>query len=149
METDAQWAALVEVLGRPVWAVEDGLATTAGRLAAHDAIDDGLGAWTREQDRYAVMGRLLAAGVPAGAMQRSSDLARDPQYEHRGFHRFLDHAEMGRVPYAGTQFVIDGYTAGPHGPAPLLGEHNEVVLRDVLGLDEAEIAELLASDALV
>ena len=64
-------------------------------------------------------------------------------------HRFLDHAEMGRVPYAGTQFVIDGYTAGPHGPAPLLGEHNEVVSRDVLGLDEAEIAELLASDALV
>ena len=91
---------------------------------------------------------LTRNGIPAGAVQRSRDLARDPQYRHRGFHRYLDHAEMGRVPYAGNQFTIPGYDPGPHRPAPLLGEHNAEVLRDILGRSEGEIADALAAGAI-
>ncbi|MEM7217768.1 MAG: CoA transferase [Pseudomonadota bacterium] len=148
VETDAQWRALAEVIEADDWARDARLATSAGRLADHDAIDARLADWTRERDRYAVMETLLAAGVPAGAMQRSSDLAADPQYAHRGFHKVHVHAEMGEVPYAGNQFNIAGYTAGPFGPAPLFGEHNESVLRDELGLPEDEIQALLGSEAM-
>ena len=86
---------------------------------------------------------LTARGVPAGAVQRSSDLARDPQYAHRGFHHVYDHPEIGSVPYAGTQFRIPGYTGGPRGPAPLLGQHNREVFRSILGMSEGAIEEAI------
>jgi crotonobetainyl-CoA:carnitine CoA-transferase CaiB-like acyl-CoA transferase len=93
------------------------------------------------------MARLQAAGVPAGAVQRSSDHMLDPQLAHRSFFRRLEHAEMGEVPYEGHQFRIDGYDNGPRFPAPCLGEHTYQVLTEVLGLGDDEVAEALASGA--
>ena len=87
---------------------------------------------------------LTSQGVPAGALQRSSDLATDPQYKHRGFHKVHEHPVMGSVPYAGNQFRIPGYNAGPHGPAPLLGEHNHEVLREICGLTSSEVDAAIA-----
>jgi len=147
VDTDAQWSALVNLLGSPEWASQAALAITNGRIEQHDEIDARLAEWTRDQSPHAVMDRLTAAGVPAGAVQRSRDLAEDPQYAHRGFHRFLDHPVLGRVPYAGNQFRIPGYAGGPSRPSPLLGEHNMEILGGVLGYSAAEIAELMASGA--
>ena len=143
VDTDEQWAALVAILGHPDWACRAELTTTPGRLDHHDQIDRELAEWTRPQTPHAVMDRLTAEGVPAGAVQRSKDLAEDPQYAHRGFHHFLDHPVLGRVPYAGNQFRIPGYLGGPTRPSPLLGEHNHEVLAGILGFSEAEIDELI------
>ena len=148
IQDDAQWQALRGVLGDPEWARDPALATLQGRQARHDAIDEGISAWTCTRDRYAAMELLLAAGVPAGALQRSSDLAVDPQYLHRAFHRFHEHPVMGRVPYAGVQYRIPGYQAGPHRFAPLLGEHTEQVLSEELGMSADEIAAARAAGAL-
>jgi len=148
IETDAQWQALRRALGDPEWARAAGLETRAGRQAQHDAIDSGIAEWTRSRDRYAAMEALLAAGVPAGAVQRSSDLARDPQYLHREFQRFIEHPVMGRVPYAGVQYRIPGYRPGPFSYAPLLGEHTDRVLHEQLGMTADEIAAARAAGAL-
>ena len=93
------------------------------------------------------MNLLQAAGVPAGVVQRSSDHLRDPQLAHRKFLRPMIHPEMGEVPYEGHMFRIEGSDNGPRFPAPCLGEHTYEVLTDILGLDEAEAAEALASGA--
>ena len=90
------------------------------------------------------MQTLQDAGVPAGVVQRSSDLLADKQYKHRGFYRYHDHGAMGNVPYAGHQYRISDYDNGPRGPAPLLGEHSYEVLME-LGLADEEIAEAYAS----
>ncbi|HEY7294260.1 MAG TPA: CoA transferase, partial [Dehalococcoidia bacterium] len=149
VETDEQWRALRSVLGEPAWMAEPALDGVAGRLAARETIDRELAAWTRERDRYAVMHELQRAGVPAGAVQRSSDLLNDPQLAHRRYFRPLEHPEMGMVPYEGHQFRIRGYDSGPRRPAPCLGEHTVEVLRDLLGMTDEEIAEVAASGALV
>ena len=47
---------------------------------------------------------------------------------------------MGRIPYAGNQFRIPGYQAGPYSYAPLLGEQNYDVFRNIAGMSEEEIA---------
>ncbi len=94
------------------------------------------------------MQRLLDAGVPAGHVQRSRDLQRDPQYRHRRFHRFFDHAEMGRIPYTGHAFRISGCDNGPRGPAPLLGGETFEILAEELGFEPERIADLMASGAL-
>lgn len=149
VETDEQWRALRRALGEPAWAMDPALETAAGRLAHRTEIDAALAEWTRNQDQYEVMRRLQAAGVPAGVVQRSSDLLRDPQLAHRHFFHPLQHPEMGEVPYEGHQFRIRGYDSGPRSAAPCLGEHSVQVMREVLGMSDEELAEVAASGALI
>jgi crotonobetainyl-CoA:carnitine CoA-transferase CaiB-like acyl-CoA transferase len=148
IDTDAQWQSLRTALGDPSWARNAELATAEGRLAAQDELDAGLSEWTRRRSAREAMDTLANGGVPAGVVQRSSDLLADPQYAHRGFHRTLEHAEMGPVPYAGHQFRIRGYASGPRSPAPLIGEHSFEILQDILGMSEDQITELVTSGAL-
>jgi benzylsuccinate CoA-transferase BbsF subunit len=147
VETDEQWRALRHTIGDPSWAMDPGLDSAAGRRAQRELIDRELGAYTAGFEPHELMARLQAAGVPAGAVQRSSDHMLDPQLAHRSFFRRLEHPEMGEVPYEGHQFRIHGYDNGPRFPAPCLGEHTYQVLTEVLGLDDDEVAEALASGA--
>lgn len=144
---DGQWAALRELLGNPPWACDRALDSLEGRLTAHDLIDRHLSAWTLRRSAHAAMDELAANGIPAGAVQCSKDLASDPQYAHREFHRVHHHPEMGTVPYAGTQFRITDYESGPYTYAPGLGEHSYKVLMEIVGLSEAEITELISQSA--
>jgi crotonobetainyl-CoA:carnitine CoA-transferase CaiB-like acyl-CoA transferase len=54
---------------------------------------------------------------------------------------------MGLVPYEGHAYQIAGYDHGPRFPAPCLGEHTYQVLKEVLELDDGEIAQVLGSGA--
>ena len=92
---------------------------------------------------------LQEAGVPSGVAQRSSDLLNDPQLAHRSFHHYMEHPEMGNIPYTGHEFRIRGYNSGPRFPAPCLGQHNEQVMREILGMTEEEMVEVLAAGAVV
>ncbi|MEM7275894.1 MAG: CoA transferase [Actinomycetota bacterium] len=145
---DAAWDRLRAALGDPPWAADAALATVEGRQAGHDAIDRELAAWTATRTEAEAERILLDAGVPAGVPNRSSDLLADPQYEHRGFYRSLDHAEVGPVPYAGHQYRIDGYDHGPRWAAPTLGQHTFEVLTEVLGFDVDRVAEIAATGCL-
>ncbi len=144
VDDDAQWRALRALLGEPGWAADSALDSVDGRLAAHDLLDRRLSAWARPQGARELMAQLLEAGVPAGVVQRSSDLLGDPQYAHRGFYRTLEHGEMGPCPYAGQQFRIRGYDGAARRPGPLLGEHSFEVLEE-LGYETDAIAELVAA----
>ena len=88
--SDAEWRALRAQLGDPAWARDAALDTLAGRLAARGALDTRLAEWTRAHEPYPLMERLQAAGVPAGVVQRESDLLEDPQLAHRG--HWIPHA---------------------------------------------------------
>ena len=94
------------------------------------------------------MRRLQAELIPAGVVQRSSDLLRDPQNKHRGFYHYLEHPVMGEVPYSGHQYKISNYNNGPLKAAPMLGEHSFEVLSQVLNLNDEEIAAAYASGAI-
>lgn len=143
-ETDAQWAAVARAMG-PSAPAGAGLETLSGRKARQSEVEGAIARWTATQDRYELMTKLQAAGVPAGAVQRSSDLLDDPQLAHRHYFRPLQHPEMGVIPYEGHQFRIAGYDNGPRFAAPCLGEHTWEVLTEHLGLDEGTAAEYLAA----
>jgi crotonobetainyl-CoA:carnitine CoA-transferase CaiB-like acyl-CoA transferase len=143
VDTDEQWQALKAVLHNPAWAQHSELDKVAGRIIHHDTIDTHLSEWTKAMTPTEVMDILTTHGVPAGAVQRSKQLSEDPQYIHRKFQHSLDHPNMGKVPYAGNQFRIPGYAGGPRGPAPLLGEHNQLVFGQILGMSEADVTALL------
>jgi benzylsuccinate CoA-transferase BbsF subunit len=148
VETDQQWQALQTVIGDPDWARDERFSTAAGRLASEEEMDQHLAEWTRDKPPHEVMRLLQAAAVPAGMAQRSSDLLRDPQLAHRAFYHYMEHLEMGNIPYTGHEFRIRGYDSGPRFPAPLLGQHNDYVMRDILGMTDDEITETLIAGAI-
>ena len=91
---------------------------------------------------------LQAAGVAAGVVQNAQDLLdRDPHIKSRQFYRFLEHPETGMSAYDTPGVRLHDTPAEVHSPAPLLGQHNEYVLREILGLGDEEITDLLIAGA--
>ena len=91
------------------------------------------------------MERLQAAGVAAGRVADAADLCtRDPQLAARGHFVEMPTAEGRTVRLDGPAFLLSDTPARVRGPGPLLGEHTDQVLREVLGLEAEEIAALRA-----
>ncbi len=146
---DAQWQALRAALGDPEWARDPALSRASGRHAAHDRIDDQLRAWTSVRTRGEAAETLVAGGVPAHACINAHRLSPNPQLEHRGFFQEMEHPLVGRLRYPGLPMSFSGLPRGlRRRTPPLLGEHNEEILRDELGLADAQI-EKLRNDAVI
>jgi crotonobetainyl-CoA:carnitine CoA-transferase CaiB-like acyl-CoA transferase len=147
VQTDEQWQGLVSEIGSPQWAREQRFSTAAGRKASEDELDRLMAEFTRGEDRYDLMDRLQRCGVPAGAVQKSVDrFERDPQLRHRDYFVPLPHSEIGTWPIEGfpAKFEKMPISVGgvPGRAAPMIGENNDYVYREILGLQEAEIAAL-------
>lgn len=148
VESDEEWAGLVKVLGNPGLATDGRFATNSGRLQNHDEIDAQISQWTAAKTPQEVMRLCQAEGVPAGVVQRSSDLFEDPQLAHRRMFPQLDDPQVGPVPHTGHLFDIRGYDHGPRSPSPLIGQHNEQILKEFLGMTDDEITEAVIAGAL-
>ncbi|MDE2988464.1 MAG: CoA transferase [Chloroflexota bacterium] len=133
---EAELAALADVAGQPSWT----------SLEA-DALDSELASWTRTQQAEELMQQLQSAGVPAGVVQTPEDLRNDPQLAHRGHFWMLDHPTMGHRAYDGPSFRLSETPAELTKAAPLLGEDNEYVYKDIVGMSDEEYVEHLVSGA--
>ena len=131
--TEEEWKIFCRMMDNPVWSVEDKFRTLSGRKQHEDELDRHIEAWTITHRAEEVMEKLQTAGVPAGAIQNAEDLFEDPQLKHRGHFASLNHQEMGRYHIATSVFHLSRCDNTPRSPAPLMGEHNEQVLKDFLG----------------
>jgi crotonobetainyl-CoA:carnitine CoA-transferase CaiB-like acyl-CoA transferase len=145
---DAQWRILVAELQRPDLAADPGLADAAGRLARAGELDEALAAWTAAQRAEDVQARLQVCGVPAHLAVTSLDWARDPQLAHRGNLRRLPSERFGTAFVEGPRYLLSETPGQVTRPAPMLGQDNEHVLRDLLGYDQARYDRVAASGAL-
>jgi benzylsuccinate CoA-transferase BbsF subunit len=141
---DAEWRALCVVANHPEWAEDARFSTAGARLANTDALDAVLRDWTSGEDMRALMCRLQEAGIAAGAVLDGRDLVDDENLAARGFFREIDAPEVGPKLYAGQPIRLSATPARLDRPAPTLGQHNAEVLRDLLGLTNAEIDDLKA-----
>jgi benzylsuccinate CoA-transferase BbsF subunit len=140
---DAEWRGLVTAMGDPDWAKASVFSSQAGRFAHQDDLDARLAAWTRDFDRYALMHRLQASGVPAGAVQTAEDTNdHDPQIASRGVFFDLDHPVIGKARFEGTPIHFTRTVQENWRSAPLLGEDNDHVFGTILGMDKGEIDDL-------
>jgi crotonobetainyl-CoA:carnitine CoA-transferase CaiB-like acyl-CoA transferase len=136
--SDADFAALAGVMGNPKLAKEANFATAASRRAHKQPLEARIAAWTREQTADAAAQKLQAAGIAAYPVVSMAGLFSDPQLAARRHFRARRHGEMGDQAYAFPGFDLEDMPGDIVGPAPCLGEHNEFVFRDLLGLAEAE-----------
>jgi formyl-CoA transferase len=108
-------------------------------------LDARLAEWTAKRDAEHVMNRLQHCGVPAGIVADALDLCeRDPQLAARGYWESVTTPEGKTVTFDGVASRLTATPGRVRGPGPLLGEHGEHVLADLLGCDSAEIARLRA-----
>ena len=142
--TDEEWQRFCKVIGEPAWTKDPKFATLASRKQNEDELDRLVGQWTRDYSAEEVMYLMQAGGVAAGVVQTNQDLSEDAQLRHRGHWVLLDHKEIGPSYYNNYGWRLSK-TPAQHKPVPLLGEHNEYVLRDFLGMSDEEIAEMAAA----
>ena len=143
--SDVQWAALVDFLGRPAWATGPELATAEGRRAAEDAVEHELAAWIAARDRDELFRDLQAVGVTAGPVLSAKDVTEDPHVSQSSAYHHLEATED----YPATEFPAPSFTFSRSDvtlrtPPALLGEHNDYVYRELLGVSDEEYARLEA-----
>jgi crotonobetainyl-CoA:carnitine CoA-transferase CaiB-like acyl-CoA transferase len=147
--SDDEWNRLVDVMGSPDWAKDAKLSTLDGRKEHEDELEAGLNHWTADKDAYDLMQDLQALGVAAAMVQSAREILDvDEHIRERGYYKYLDHAETGRAAYDGPPAVLSKTPGELRSPAPLLGEHTEYVCREILGLDDEEVADLLVEGVL-
>src|SRR5205085_6312447 len=137
-----QWHSLVEALGSPKWALDDRFVNVRGRKAHEDELDRRLNIATGSEERYELMTRLQARGIPAGVVQKAPDrFDHDPQLKARDYYVDLPHSDIGTWPIEGFPARLSRSPADVGGPtgraAPKLGEDNHFVYGKLLGLNDA------------
>ena len=150
-ESDADWLELAQLIDgdcrlqsaadladtHSPLAQDKRLATLAGRFAHHHYVDERIEAWTSARSSREVFHRCQQAGVPAGPVLRESQLRADPQMGDRCWFRQNGSVEQGWHSFPGRQWRWDGPEM-PWRPIGILGDANEYVYRQILGLDDAE-----------
>ena len=147
IQNDAQWSALIDEMDTPEWARDTRFAKAANRKAHEDDLDRGVAEYTKNQDRYELMDRLQKRGIAACAVQTAADRCeRDDQLKARGYFVPLPHSEIGTWPIENFPAKFESMRVEVGGlagrGAPMMGEDNDYVYREILGLKPEEIATL-------
>jgi crotonobetainyl-CoA:carnitine CoA-transferase CaiB-like acyl-CoA transferase len=141
---DESWGALVQAIN-PSLQRDARFDTAEGRKANEEALDELVAAWTSTRDRWEVTHLLQDAGVAAFPSLSPAELWNgDPQLEAIGMLERPDHPRTGMRVIPGVPWRL---ASGPNGlqrPAPLLGQHTDEVLADLLGYASDEIDDLAA-----
>jgi benzylsuccinate CoA-transferase BbsF subunit len=145
VSADDQWQRLRMLMGEPPWALEPRFDTVPGRWEHRNELDEQIGQWTAMHDNEALTHLLQANGVPAGAVLTARDLVANAHLRERGYFEVFTNSNAPRGGpriYAGRPFRI------PNIPEALtlvsaLGQHNMQILREVAGLSEDEMQQLL------
>jgi benzylsuccinate CoA-transferase BbsF subunit len=139
---DDDWSALAGVIAVP-WAMEDRFASRSDRLTHEDDLDELLGQWTASRAGLETADALRKAGVPVAVVVRPEDrIDHDPLTEAWGLWPTVRHSEMGDVRVEGVPVHLSRTDWLIERGAPCLGEHNDLVFGDLLGLEPEEIAAL-------
>jgi len=140
--SDASWQRFCQAVGQPSWAEDERFADMLGRYQHQDELDKLIEGWTSKRDHYEAMRILQAADIPAGPVLDAKELVEEPHLNERGFFEMVTHPEAGTHPYIGMYARFSGTPGSIRMPAPCLGEHNQYVFGELLGLSPEEMAQL-------
>lgn len=139
---DSDWQALAALVAEP-WAQDPRFRERAGRLAHQEELDRRLGNFTRVHDKFELAARAREVGVPASAVQTPAErIEEDPSTRDFGLWPTVTHSQIGEVRVDGLPFRLSRTKGEIRRGAPCLGEHNDYVFGELLGLSREELHAL-------
>jgi len=143
VDTEEEWRSFCTAIGNPPWVKEKRFSDKFNRQRNLEELDRLISAWTINLSNYEVMDILQKAGVAATPCLDLMERFSDPHYAERGTHLQVEHPATGIDIIAGIPFKLSGTPGEVRRPAPMLGQHNDYVFRELLGRTESELAQLV------
>ncbi|MBI2887281.1 MAG: CoA transferase [Chloroflexi bacterium] len=142
VKSEEEWRSLCSAMGNPQWTQDPTFADQLSRWEHQDALDQHINRWTQGYGSYELMDMLQRAGVAAMPSLTTAQEVQDPHLLARGTWVQVDHPTLaGEIVY-GNHWKFSRNPGGIYRHAPLLGEHNQYVLGDLLGISTDEIKAL-------
>ena len=141
VSTDAEWIALCRVIGNPDWSKDDKFSDQFSRWQNQDELNKLIAGWTKNFTHYEVMHMLQRVGVAAGASFNIEEIINDPHVKKRGAFIEQQHPIAGKTTVYRSPWKSALTASNP--PAPCIGEHNGYVFKELLGMTDSKIVELI------
>jgi formyl-CoA transferase len=140
------WGAICDVIGEPDWKAHADYATPKARLPRLNAIFERIERWTMTKTKFEAMEILNEFDIPCGPILSMKELAEDQSLRATGTVVEVDHPTRGKYLSVGNPIKLSASPSDVQ-RSPLLGEHTEEILRDVLKYSADEIAAIKSSGA--
>jgi formyl-CoA transferase len=141
------WGAICDVIGRPEWKTDPDYATPPARLPRLKYIFDVIEQWTMTKTKFEAMDILNKFDIPCGPILSMKEIAEEPSLRKTGTIVEVDHPTRGKYLTVGNPIKMSD-SISEVTRSPLLGEHTEEILRNVLKYDRRRISQLQDSGAL-
>jgi formyl-CoA transferase len=141
------WQAICDLIGEPTWKTDPEYATPRARLPKLKAIFRRIEDWTMTMTKFEVMNACNAVDIPVGPILSMKEIAEDESLRKTGTIVEVDHPTRGKYLSVGNPIKMSD-SISEVTRSPLLGEHTDEILTDVLGFKAAEVAEIKNSGAL-
>jgi crotonobetainyl-CoA:carnitine CoA-transferase CaiB-like acyl-CoA transferase len=141
---DDEWRALAAAMGRPELAGDARFLTLSDRKANEDELEMLIMEWTLQHDPFEAMDILQAAGVAAYPPLMNREVLESPQLAVRDFWVEKEHPQVGVRRHAGVPYHLSDTPAAVWRAAPVMGQDNDYVYQEVLGMTPEEIADYTA-----
>jgi crotonobetainyl-CoA:carnitine CoA-transferase CaiB-like acyl-CoA transferase len=148
VRTDAEWRALCEAMGEPALIADSRYTDLRSRQNHLLELDEIVGNWTQTKDAQEIGAALRSRGVAAFKSLSSIDLIGDEHLWAREFYTHVTDSKHRSIPIVGAPWRMSATPVSIHRAAPLLGEHNDYVLGELLGLSAVE-RQRLAADKII
>ncbi|WP_428031143.1 formyl-CoA transferase [Ancylobacter sp.] len=140
------WAKICDVIGEPDWKTDPNYATPAARLPHLNEIFHRVESWTMAHTKFEAMEILNEVDIPCGPVLSMKEIAEDKSLYATGTLVEIDHPTRGKYLTVGNPIKLSDNDVEVE-RSPLLGEHTEEILAEVLGLGGDEIERIKASGA--
>ncbi len=142
----AVWGAICDIIDKPEWKEDEGYATPPARLDKIAQIFDTIEEWTKTKTKFEVMDICNPLNIPCGPILSMKELAEEPSLRDTGTVVEVDHPTRGKYLTVGCPVKLSDSPAEVT-RSPLLGEHTEEILTDVLGYGGEELDRIVGSGA--
>lgn len=142
VETDEEWQGLCDAMENPDWTKEKKFSDPYLRFENRTEMDRLIEEWTKDYSPYELMEKLQKLGVAAMPALTGKDLFNDPHLKERDFSAKVNHPVIGERTVIGPPWKLSETPAKIFSASPLMGEHNDYVFGDLLGIPKDKIEAL-------
>jgi formyl-CoA transferase len=141
------WQEICDLIGEPTWKTDPGYATPRARLPKLKAIFERIEQWTMTKTKFEVMEICNKVDIPVGPILSMKEIAEEPSLRKTGTVVEVDHPTRGKYLSVGNPIKLSD-SISEVTRSPLLGEHTDEILKDVLKFSSKDISEIKNSGAL-